>query len=145
MVLYGTRIGHKDQKHKVQKKRRPYLDNDMSIELVDRHIGALLPTSIRGLQAKCPCQIGPERLQVALRLLDLGLPLRAASLGDQVHREIVGRGATDEVGEVGELQRRVLLLLLCLLCLLGLLLGLGARRSAGQPREESSSLTSRDG
>lgn len=110
----------------------------MSIESVDRHIRALL-ASIPALKAESPRQITAEGLQIAFCLLDLGLLLRTTGLGDQVHGELVGWGATDEVREVGELQRRGFLLL----CRLGLRrCGFrGVRRFAGELCEEGSRLT----
>lgn len=73
----------------------------MAIQAVDRDIRTLGPARFESQVLR---QITPQRVHVTLGLLDLGLLLGTARLGDQVHRELVGGGATDEVGEVGELQ-----------------------------------------
>lgn len=52
-----------------------------------------------------PSQILAERIEIALCLLNLGELLCATSFLVQVHGQLVGAGATDEVGKVVELGR----------------------------------------
>lgn len=73
----------------------------MAIQAVDSDIRALGPAR---LESQILRQITPQCVHITLGLLDFGLLLGTAGLGDQVHGELVGGGATDKVGEVGELQ-----------------------------------------
>lgn len=82
----------------------PTLDQNVPGQTVDGNIGALGSIRIARLESQKLCQVTPQRVQIAFGLLELRLLLGTAGLGDQVHGELVGGCATDEVGEVGELQ-----------------------------------------
>lgn len=52
------------------------------------------------------CQVGAQRIQVTLRLLDLGELLGTTSFCDNVDGQLVGSSAANKVGKVGELEGR---------------------------------------
>lgn len=54
--------------------------------------------------AQSASQVIAERVQITFRLLDLGELLGAASLCDEIDRELIRGSAADEVGKVGELK-----------------------------------------
>lgn len=75
-----------------------YLDDDVPIETVDRHIRTL------GVDVQVPRKVSPQSVQVTFGLLDLGLLLGTTGFGDEVNGELIGGSATNEVGEIGGLQ-----------------------------------------
>lgn len=70
----------------------------MTVQPIDRHIGAAL------INTEGVCQVIAQRIQVALRLLDLGELFSAAGFCNEIDRQLVRAGAADKVREVGKLQ-----------------------------------------
>lgn len=76
----------------------------MTVKTVNSDIRALESAGVTRLQSQVLRQIVPQGIQIAFSLLELGLLLGTAGLGNKIYGELVGGCATDEIREVCELQ-----------------------------------------